>query len=136
MKQIEVVAAIIHDDEGRIFATQRGYGDYKDGWEFPGGKMEPGETPEEALKREIWEELETKIVVERLVQTVEWEYPKFFLKMHCFWCSIESGSLTLKEHEAARWLSMDQLDSVDWLPADKEVVEKLIRFLPTDLDNA
>ena len=136
MKQIEVVAAIIHDDEGRIFATQRGYGDMKDGWEFPGGKMEPGETPEEALKREIWEELETKIVVDRLVQTVEWEYPKFFLKMHCFWCSIESGSLTLKEHEAARWLSMDQLDSVDWLPADKEVVEKLIRFLPTDLDNA
>lgn len=125
MKQIEVVAAIIHDDEGRIFATQRGYGDYKDGWEFPGGKMEPGETPEDALKREIWEELETRIVVERLVQTVEWEYPKFFLKMHCFLCSIESGSLTLKEHEAARWLSKDQLNSVDWLPADKEVVEKL-----------
>ena len=125
MKQIEVVAAIIHDDEGRIFATQRGYGDYKDGWEFPGGKMEPGETPEEALKREIWEELETKIVVERLVQTVEWEYPKFFLKMHCFWCSIESGSLTLKEHEAARWLSKEQLESVEWLPADKEVVKHL-----------
>lgn len=129
MKQIEVVAAIIHDDEGRIFATQRGYGDYKDGWEFPGGKMEPGETPEEALKREIWEELETKIVVERLVQTVEWEYPKFFLKMHCFLCSIESGSLTLKEHEAARWLSKDQLDSVDWLPADKVVVKELNRVL-------
>lgn len=125
MKNIEVVAAIIHDDEGRIFATQRGYGDYKDGWEFPGGKMEPGETPEEALKREIWEELETKIVVERLVQTVEWEYPKFFLKMHCFLCSIESGLLTLKEHEAARWLSKDQLDSVDWLPADKVVVKEL-----------
>ena len=125
MKQIEVVAAIIHDDEGRIFATQRGYGDYKDGWEFPGGKMEPGETPEDALKREIWEELETRIVVERLVQTVEWEYPKFFLKMHCFWCSIESGSLTLKEHEAARWLSKEQLESVDWLPADKEVVKHL-----------
>ena len=125
MKQIEVVAAIIHDDEGRIFATQRGYGDYKDGWEFPGGKMEPGETPEEALKREIWEELETKIVVDRLVQTVEWEYPKFFLKMHCFWCSIESGSLTLKEHEAARWLSKEQLESVEWLPADKEVVKHL-----------
>lgn len=124
-KQIEVVAAIIHDSEGRIFATQRGYGDYKDGWEFPGGKMEPGETPEEALKREIWEELETHIVVERLVQTVEWEYPKFFLKMHCFWCSIESGSLTLKEHEAARWLSKEQLESVDWLPADKEVVKHL-----------
>ena len=125
MKKIEVVAAIIHDSEGRIFATQRGYGDYKDGWEFPGGKMEPGETPEQALKREIWEELETKIVVERLVQTVEWEYPKFFLKMHCFWCSIESGSLTLKEHEAARWLSKEQLESVDWLPADKEVVKHL-----------
>ena len=130
MKQIEVVAAIIHDDEGRIFATQRGYGDYKDGWEFPGGKMEPGETPEDALKREIWEELETKIVVERLVQTVEWEYPKFFLKMHCFLCSIESGSLVLKEHEAARWLSKDQLNSVDWLPADRVVVKELNGVLP------
>ena len=118
MKQIEVVAAIIHDDEGRIFATQRGYGDYKDGWEFPGGKMEAGETPEEALKREIWEELETRIVVERLVQTVEWDYPKFHLY-------VESGSLTLKEHEAARWLNKEQLDSIDWLPADKVVVEWL-----------
>ena len=126
MKQIEVVAAIIHDDEGRIFATQRGYGDYKDGWEFPGGKMEPGESPEEALRREIWEELETRIVVERLVKTVEYEYPKFFLKMHCFWCSIESGSLILKEHEAARWLSKDKLDSVDWLPADLIVVKELL----------
>ena len=125
VKQIEVVAAIIHDDNGRIFATQRGYGDYKDGWEFPGGKMEPGETPEDALKREIWEELETKIVVERLVQTVDYDYPKFHLKMHCFWCHIESGSLILKEHEAARWLSKEQLNSVDWLPADKVVVEKL-----------
>ena len=125
MKQIEVVAAIIHDDEGRIFATQRGYGDYKDGWEFPGGKMEPGETPEEALKREIWEELETRIVVERLVQTVEWEYPKFFLKMHCFWCSIESGSLILKEHEAARWLKKEDIHSVEWLPADLIVVKEL-----------
>ena len=123
MKQIEVVAAIIHDDEGRIFATQRGYGDMKDGWEFPGGKMEPGESPEEALRREIWEELETRIVVERLVQTVEYEYPKFFLKMHCFWCHIESGSLTLNEHEAARWLSLSEIDNVDWLPADKIVVE-------------
>lgn len=124
MKQIEVVAAIIHD-EGRIFATQRGYGDYKDGWEFPGGKMEPGESPEEALKREIWEELETKIIVEHLVQTVEYDYPKFYLKMHCFWCHIESGQLVLKEHEAARWLKPEELDSVDWLPADKVVVEKL-----------
>lgn len=124
-KRIEVVAAIIHDDEGRIFATQRGYGDYKDGWEFPGGKMEAGETPEEALKREIWEELETRIVVERLVQTVEYDYPQFHLTMHCFWCHVESGSLTLKEHEAARWLSREQLDSVDWLPADLEVVEEV-----------
>ena len=125
MKSIEVVAAIIHDSEGRIFATQRGYGDYKDGWEFPGGKMEPGETPEDALKREIWEELETKIVVERLVQTVEYDYPKFHLKMHCFLCYIESGSLILKEHEAARWLSKDLFDSVDWLPADRIVIDKL-----------
>ena len=129
MKQIEVVAAIIHDDEGRIFATQRGYGDYKDGWEFPGGKMEPGESPEEALRREIWEELETKIVVERLVQTVEYDYPKFHLKMHCFWCKIESGSLILKEHEAAKWLSPEQLCSVDWLPADLIVVKNLFLSL-------
>ena len=125
VKQIEVVAAIIHDDEGRIFATQRGYGEMKDGWEFPGGKMELGESPEEALKREIWEELETKIVVERLVQTVEWDYPAFHLTMHCFWCHIESGSLKLKEHEAAKWLTKDQLDGVDWLPADRIVVETI-----------
>ena len=130
MKQIEVVAAIIHDDEGRIFATQRGYGDYKDGWEFPGGKMEPGESPEEALKREIWEELETRIQVDRLVTTVERDYPTFHITMHCFWCSIESGSLVLKEHEAARWLSKDELDSVDWLPADKVVVEDLKKSSP------
>ena len=125
MKRIEVVAAIIHDEEGRIFTTQRGYGEMKDGWEFPGGKMEPGESPEEALKREIWEELETKIVVEKLVQTVEWDYPAFHLTMHCFWCHIESGSLKLKEHEAAKWLTKDQLDSVDWLPADRIVVETI-----------
>ena len=125
MKQIEVVAAIIHDSEGRIFATQRGYGDYKDGWEFPGGKMEPGESPEEALRREIWEELETKIVVERLIQTVDYDYPNFHLKMHCFWCHIESGSLTLKEHEAAKWLSIENLNTVDWLPADLIVVHNL-----------
>lgn len=129
MKQIEVVAAIIHDDEDRIFATQRGYGDMKDGWEFPGGKMEPGESPEEALKREIWEELETRIQVERLVTTVDWDYPQFHLTMHCYWCHVESGSLTLKEHEAARWLSHDQFDSVDWLPADKVVVEELKKEL-------
>ena len=129
MKEIEVVAAIIHDDEGRIFATQRGYGDYKDGWEFPGGKMEPGESPEEALKREIWEELETNIVVKRLVQTVEYDYPAFHLKMHCFWCHIESGSLILKEHEAAKWLFLDNLDSVDWLPADLIVVQTIRKKL-------
>jgi len=127
MKTIEVVAAIIHDSEGRIFATQRGYGDMKDGWEFPGGKMEPGESPEEALKREIWEELETRIQVERLVTTVEYDYPKFHLTMHCFLCAIESGSLTLKEHEAARWLKLSDIYSVDWLPADQIVVEKLLK---------
>jgi 8-oxo-dGTP diphosphatase len=87
--------------------------------------MEPGESPEQALKREIWEELETRIIVERLVQTVEWDYPNFHLKMHCFWCSIESGSLTLKEHEAARWLTPDQLGEVDWLPADQVVVNQM-----------
>ena len=135
MKNIEVVAAIIHDDEGRIFATQRGYGDYKDGWEFPGGKIEQGETPEEALKREIQEELETDIAVEKLVQTVEWDYPNFHLTMHCFLCSIESGSLVLKEHEAARWLSKDELDSVDWLPADRVVVEEQKKSSPLRAHN-
>jgi 8-oxo-dGTP diphosphatase len=122
MKQIEVVAAIIHDAEGRIFATQRGYGDYKDWWEFPGGKMEQGETPEEALKREIWEELETRIVVERFVATVEWDYPQFHLTMHCYLCHVESGHLELKEHEAAKWLNKDELVSVNWLPADRMVI--------------
>jgi 8-oxo-dGTP diphosphatase len=125
MKQIEVVAAIIHDDQDRIFATQRGYGDYKDWWEFPGGKMEAGETPEEALKREIWEELETRIVVERLVETVEWDYPQFHLTMHCYLSHVESGHLALKEHEAAKWLNKDELESVGWLPADWEIVRKL-----------
>lgn len=125
MNQIEVVAAIIHDVEGCVFATQRGYGDYKDYWEFPGGKMEVGETAEEALKREIWEELETRIIVESLVQTVEWDYPAFHLTMHCYYCHVESGTLTLKEHEAARWLSKDELDSVQWLPADWQIIETL-----------
>jgi len=125
MKQIEVVAAIIHDDQGRIFATQRGYGDYKDWWEFPGGKMEAGETPEEALRREIWEELETRIVVERLLETVEWDYPQFHLTMHCYLCHVESGHLELKEHEAAKWLSNDELESVNWLPADMDLVRKI-----------
>lgn len=125
MKQIEVVAAIIHDSEGRIFATQRGYGDYKDWWEFPGGKMEAGEIPEEALRREIWEELETRIGVENLVETVEWDYPQFHLSMHCYLCHVESGHLELKEHEAAKWLNKDELENVNWLPADLKVIEKV-----------
>ena len=123
MKQIEVVAAIIHDNKDRIFATQRGYGEWEGWWEFPGGKMEAGESPEEALRREIWEELETRIVIERLVTTVEWDYPKFHLTMHCYWCHIDSGSLTLKEHEAARWLAAGELESVKWLPADLQIIE-------------
>lgn len=125
MKQIEVVAAIIHDNQGRIFVTQRGYGDWKDYWEFPGGKMEPGETPEDALKREIWEELETRIEIECFVKTIEWDYPTFHLTMHCYWCHVESGSHKLKEHEAARWLSKDELRSVEWLPADWQVVNNI-----------
>ena len=125
MKQIEVVAAIIHDDQGCIFATQRGYGEWKDWWEFPGGKMEAGETPEEALRREIWEELETRIVVEKFVETVEWDYPAFHLTMHCYLCHVESGHLELKEHEAAKWLNKDELESVRWLPADWDLVRKL-----------
>lgn len=129
MKTIEVVAAIIHDVDGRIFATQRGYGEMKDGWEFPGGKVESGESPEEALEREILEELDTKIVVERFITTVEYDYPKFHLIMHCYLCCIESGNLILKEHEAARWLTKEQLDSVDWLPADRVVVDLLINEL-------
>ena len=128
MKQIEVVAAIIRDSEGRIFATQRGYGEWKDWWEFPGGKMEEGETPEQALKREIWEELDTRVAVERLVQTVEWDYPAFHLTMHCYLCHVESGHLLLKEHEAARWLRADELESVGWLPADRDLVSKLKRL--------
>ena len=125
MKQIEVVAAIIRKDD-KIFATQRGYGEWKDWWEFPGGKMEAGETPEVALKREIREELSTEISVDEFLCTVEYDYPKFHLKMHCFWCSIESGQLTLKEHEAAKWLQLSDIYSVDWLPADKIVVEAIL----------
>ena len=125
MKQIEVVAAIIHDADGRIFATQRGYGDFKDYWEFPGGKMEPEETAEDALKREIWEELETQIVVERFVKTIECDYPQFHLTMHCYLCHVQSGHLELKEHEAAKWLHTKELDSVNWLPADWDLVKEL-----------
>ena len=125
MKQIEVVAAIIHDAEGRIFATQRGYGEWKDWWEFPGGKMEAGETPKEALKREIREELSTEISVDEFLCTVEWDYPAFHLTMHCYLCSLLTEALHLNEHEAARWLSKDELESVEWLPADWEVVSNL-----------
>ena len=123
-KHIEVVAAIIVRD-GRIFATQRGYGDWKDWWEFPGGKVEPGESPEDALKREIREELATEIEVDELLATVEYDYPKFHLTMHCYLCTIISGDLSLLEHEDARWLALDELDCVKWLPADKDVIEKL-----------
>ena len=124
MKQIEVVAAVILH-EGRIFATQRGYGEWKDWWEFPGGKMESGETSEEALKREIREELATDIGVDDLIETIEWDYPKFHLTMHCYWCHVEKGSLSLQEHEAAKWLGKDELLSVKWLPADIQLIDKI-----------
>ena len=124
MKQIEVVAAIIRKDD-KIFATQRGYGEWQDWWEFPGGKMETGETPEEALKREIREELSTEISVDEFLCMVEYEYPKFHLIMHCYLCSLLTEALHLNEHEAARWLTKDNLDSEKWLPADLEVVRKM-----------
>lgn len=124
MKTVRVVAAVIRKDN-KIFATQRGYGEFKDGWEFPGGKIEEGETPEQALAREIKEELDTEIQVGKLIDTIEYDYPKFHLSMDCFWCEIMQGGLELKEHEAARWLSKEELYSVDWLPADVGVVEKI-----------
>ena len=128
-KTINVVAAIIIKD-GRLFATQRGYGEWKDWWEFPGGKMEPGEEPEEALKREIREELATESEVGELLTTVEYDYPKFHLAMQCFLCSVVSGELTLQEHEDARWLRKDELGCVKWLPADVEVVRACNELLP------
>ena len=125
MKTIKVVAAIIREDD-RIFATQRGYGEYKDGWEFPGGKVEPGETPQEALVREIKEELDAEIIVGDLLTTVEYDYPTFHLSMDCFWAKLVEGSeMRLLEHEAAKWLSLDSLDEVEWLPADVKVVEAI-----------
>ena len=124
MKKIEVVAAIIRKGD-KIFATQRGYGDFKDWWEFPGGKMEVGESPEEALMREILEELSTEISVDEYICTVEYEYPKFHLTMHCYFCSLISEALHLNEHEAARWLAKDELDRVKWLPADVLVVNEI-----------
>ena len=129
MKTIRVLAAITKsvnkDGETIIFATQRGYGDFKGGWEFPGGKIEEGEMPQEALKREIMEELETDIVVGELLATIEYDYPTFHLSMDCFWAEIVSGDLVLKEHEAAKWLTKEELDSVDWLPADITLIDKI-----------
>ena len=123
-KHINVVAAVIFDAEGRIFATQRGYGNWKDWWEFPGGKIEAGETPQQALKREIREELDAAVEVGQLLKTIEYDYPDFHLTMHCFHCAL-AGAVTLKEHEAAKWLRPEELDSVQWLPADTEIIEKL-----------
>lgn len=128
MKQIEVVAAVIRKN-GRVFATQRGYGDWEGWWEFPGGKIEPGETPEEALRREILEELQAEISVDEFLCTVEYDYPNFHLTMHCYFCSLLSETFHLNEHEAAQWLKADELDNVRWLPADVMVVEELKRSL-------
>ncbi len=124
MKTIKVVAAVIRDGK-RIFATQRGYGEFKDGWEFPGGKIEPGETPQEALVREIQEELAAEIRVGGLIDTVEYDYPEFHLSMGCYWAEIVSGDLILREHEAAKWLTAEELDDVDWLPADEGLIGPL-----------
>ena len=125
MKTINVVAAIIRDANGRILSTQRGYGEWKGWWEYPGGKMEGGETPEEALKREIREELSTEISVDEFFCTVDYDYPAFHLTMHCYLCSMLTGALRLNEHKAARWLKRDELSGLKWLPADVEVVEML-----------
>lgn len=128
MKTIKVAAAIIVHDN-KIFATQRGYGEFKDGWEFPGGKIEEGETPQEALVREIKEELDTEIEVKEFLETVEYDYPEFHLSMDCFFCTIKSGELVLKEHEAAKWLTVETLDSVDWLPADEALVQGMKKHM-------
>ena len=132
MKTIKVVAAIICNDmerKNRIFATARGYGDLKGGWEFPGGKVEPGETPQQALKREILEELSTEIKVGELIDTIEYDYPTFHLSMDCFWAEVVTGQLELKEAEAAKWLTKDQLESVAWLPADITLIDKIRQYM-------
>ncbi len=128
MNRLKVVAAIIIHNN-KVFATQRGYGEFKDSWEFPGGKIEPGETPQEALVREIREELDTEIIVGDLLETVEYDYPGFHLSMDCFLCAVQSGNLVLKEHEAARWLTVETLDKVDWLPADRSLIEIIRNIL-------
>ena len=125
MKQIEVVAAIIYKDEA-YFATQRGYGEFEGMWEFPGGKIEPGESSESALKREIQEELGIDITINKFLCTTDYDYPSFHLTMHCYLCSIMSGEIELREHKSARWLTTELIDSVEWLPADKGIVEKLV----------
>ena len=128
MQTIEVVAAIIIK-EGQVFATQRGYGEFQGWWEFPGGKMETGESPQEALKREIREELDADVLVKELLETVEWDYPNFHLTMHCFICNLLSESLHLNEHEAAIWLNLENLRSVKWLPADEILLDKIAEYL-------
>ena len=124
MKIVRVVAAVIESDH-KIFATQRGYGEFKGGWEFPGGKIEPGETPQQALVREIEEELDTEIEVGELIDTVEYDYPSFHLSMDCFWCKIVKGNLVLLEAEASKWLAKDELYSVEWLPAVGGLIKKI-----------
>jgi len=128
MKTIEVVAAIIFDEQGRIFTTQRGYGEWKDWWEFPGGKMEAGETPQQALRREIHEELDAEIKIGPLLRTIDYDYPDFHLTMHCFRCTLATDRLTLLEHEAAKWLAPSELHSVCWLPADEQIIDILSTY--------